>query len=91
MSEPGKPSAGERVIGWFTRPGPEASPGENLRFVRRMQLATVVLVVVVGARQTAFGEWAGPLLLGLAGLGLLSALVLTLAIRSADRRERDGA
>jgi fatty acid desaturase len=85
-SEPRRPSVGERLTAWFKKPGPEASPGENLRFVRRIQVATAALVAFLGARQTLFGAWVGPVLLGLAGFGLFTALLLTLAIRSVDRR-----
>lgn len=77
---------GERLIAWFRKPGPDASPGENLRFVRRIQVAMVALVAFLGARQMLFGAWVGPVLLGLAGFGLLSGLLLPLAIRSVDRR-----
>ena len=79
----------ERLKRWFGRPGPDSSDAGRLRWVRRISLGMALLTALMGARRLLTGESFAIVLLASALLLLLSAALLTPAIRSTERRERE--
>ena len=75
----------DRLRRWFAKPGPDAKPSDNLRWVRRLAVALAALAALSALRQLVTGDGLWWIMLAGSALLLISALLLTVTASSVDR------